>query len=213
MRGEHLRTQLAKRAFKRAFRAATHEASVVLDEAAFPAYAHMNPFIDKVFWGRLSAAERYLSKRKPLKVLDFGCGSGVMSYIVGGFAEQVVATDIQPEPLRRMQESISFPRSVVFVGPTELSSPMYRRNFDAIIALDVLEHVQQLSEVLDQFQEMLRPGGVAIISGPTENALYKVGRRFAGRRFTGDYHVSNIGLIEKECRRRGSVPRSRAVQG
>jgi hypothetical protein len=36
------------------------------------------------------------------------------------------------------------------------------------------------------------------VSGPTENILYKIGRKLSGERFTGDYHVNNIGNIRKE---------------
>jgi hypothetical protein len=50
-------------------------------------------------------------------------------------------------------------------------------------------------------------GGVVVISGPTENALYRLGRRLPGNRYTGDDHVSNIGSVEAECRLHGSVQR------
>ncbi len=176
----------------------------MLDEAAFPAYAHRNPLIDRIFWGRLAAAEAYLTTRSPQTVLDFGCGSGVMSYIVAGFADQVVATDIEPEIFRRMQV-VGFPGNVVFATVAELAEETYRRSFDAIIALDVLEHIEDLSEVLRRFEKLLRPDGVVVISGPTENALYRFGRRIAGKRFSGNYHVSDIGRVEAECRRHGSV--------
>ena len=73
------------------------------------------------------------------------------------------------------------------------------------MALDVLEHVEDLTGILRQFEKLLRPTGVVVISGPTESALYRLGRRIAGQRFTGDYHVSNIGKVEAECRRHGSV--------
>lgn len=177
----------------------------MIDEAAFPAYAHRNPLIDRIFWGRLAAAEEYLVRRSPKTVLDFGCGSGVMSYIVSGFADKVVATDIEPEIFKRMQLVVSFPPNVVFATVPDLAGEAYRQRFEAIIALDVLEHIDDLSEVLRRFDKLLRPDGVVVISGPTENALYRLGRRVAGRRFSGNYHVSDIGRVEAECRRHGSV--------
>jgi 2-polyprenyl-3-methyl-5-hydroxy-6-metoxy-1,4-benzoquinol methylase len=200
-----LRTLEAKQLFKQAFRAAIQEKSAVLDEAAFPAYAHRNPLIDRIFWGRLAAAEGYLATRSLETVLDFGCGSGVMSYIVSGFAQRVVATDIEPASFNRMQGAVGFPRNIVFATVPELTSETYRRSFDAIIALDVLEHIEDLTGILRQFEKLLRPSGVVVISGPTESALYRLGRWIAGERFTGDYHVSNIRKVEAECRRHGSV--------
>jgi 2-polyprenyl-3-methyl-5-hydroxy-6-metoxy-1,4-benzoquinol methylase len=200
-----LRTQEAKELFKNNFRTAIQDKSALLDEAAIPAYAHRNPFIDRIFWGRLAAAEKYLRTISPQTVLDFGCGSGVMSYIMAGFADRVVATDIEPEIFNRIRRVVAFPPNVVFATVLELAAETYRQSFDSIIALDVLEHIEDLSEVLRQFENLLRPGGVVVISGPTENALYRFGRKIAGKRFSGNYHVSDIRRVEAECRRHGSV--------
>jgi 2-polyprenyl-3-methyl-5-hydroxy-6-metoxy-1,4-benzoquinol methylase len=177
----------------------------VLDEAAFPAYAHRNLLIDRIFWGRLAAAERYLAARPPKAVLDFGCGSGVMSYILSGLAERVVATDIEPATFHLMRSAVDFPPNIVFASALEIGEERYQQSFDAILALDVLEHVEDLEAVLLRFQKLLRPGGIVVISGPTENALYRLGRRLAGHRFTGEYHVSDIDRIEAKCRRHGSI--------
>ncbi len=177
----------------------------MLDEAAFPAYAHPNPLIDQLFWGRLAAAERYLAVKPPKRVLDFGCGSGVMSYILSSFVEEIIATDIEPASFHLMRSEVSFPPNIAFSSAAELNEVRYQRYFDAILALDVLEHIDDLTTVLLQFKKLLRAGGVVVISGPTENALYRLGRRLAGDRFSGEYHVSNIGRIEAACRKHGFV--------
>jgi len=200
-----MRTPEAKQIFKRHFATAIQEKSAILDEAAFPAYAHRNPLIDRIFWGRLAAAEKYLATKSLDSVLDFGCGSGIMSYIMSGFAGRVVATDLEPATFNRMQQAVGFPRNVEFKAASELAAETYQRSFDAIVALDVLEHIEDLTGILRQFEKLLRPTGVVVISGPTESALYRLGRRIAGQRFTGDYHVSNIGKVEAECHRLGSV--------
>jgi 2-polyprenyl-3-methyl-5-hydroxy-6-metoxy-1,4-benzoquinol methylase len=63
---------------------------------------------------------------------------------------------------------------------------------DLIVALDVLEHVDNLQETVANFVRMLTRRGQLIVSGPTENYLYKLGRRIAGPEYSGDYHVRNI---------------------
>lgn len=203
--GEAVRTQQAKELFKKIFREAIQEKSEVLDEAAFPAYAHRNPLIDRIFWGRLAAVERYLAARPPSAVLDFGCGSGIMSYIVSGLAERVIATDLEPATFHFMRSAVAFPPNIMFASTQEIGEARYQQSFDAILALDVLEHVEDLTAVLLRFKKLLRPGGCVVISGPTENAFYKLGRRLAGNRFTGEYHISDIGRIEATCRQHGSI--------
>ncbi len=47
-----------------------------LDEAAFPAYSHPNPFINWLFWQRLRKTMETIERAAPYqRVLDFGCGS------------------------------------------------------------------------------------------------------------------------------------------
>jgi SAM-dependent methyltransferase len=72
-------------------------------------------------------------------------------------------------------------------------------SFDFITALDVLEHVPDLSATVLHLGALLRPGGRLVVCGPTENVLYKVGRWLAG--FSGDYHVRDIEDIHQAVRR------------
>ena len=55
----------------------------------------------------------------------------------------------------------------------------------------------QLRKYMAKFRTLLKDGGEVIISGPTENFLYKLGRKLAGQDFTGDYHDSEIQSIRK----------------
>ena len=67
-----------KTTIRSAIRAALAEAKPgTLDEAAFPAYSHPNPFINWLFWQRLRVVMNFVQKHAPFEqVLDFGCGSG-----------------------------------------------------------------------------------------------------------------------------------------
>jgi len=198
------RTESARRVFKEVLARAAGE-SGAFDEAAFPAYAHENLLIDRVFWGRLSAVERYFAAAPPGSVLDFGCGGGIMSFILAGLADRVIAFDIDTAAFERARSCVRFPERIELTDLRGAGASRWEGAFDAVVALDVLEHVTDLPGTLELLRRVLKPGGVAVISGPTENLLYRLGRRVAGRRFTGDYHVTDIGRIEDECRRRGAV--------
>jgi 2-polyprenyl-3-methyl-5-hydroxy-6-metoxy-1,4-benzoquinol methylase len=169
-----------------------------IKEAALPAYAHKNPLIDYLFWKRLYVVYNYINKINCKNVLDFGCGSGVMSYLMEKSGKSVVGVDIEYEPLNKIKKYIKFPDDILFIDPEKLKNSKYNRYFDVIIALDVLEHIEDLESVIKLFKNLLKDGGFVIVSGPTENILYKIGRRIAGRDFKGDYHVSNIQNIKEE---------------
>ena len=72
---------------------------------------------------------------------------------------------------------------------------------DAIVAAEVLEHVEPLAPVLARFHTWLRPGGQLLVSLPTENRLYRLGRRLAG--FSGHYHHARAATIDPEIARAG----------
>ena len=64
-----------------------------------------------------------------------------------------------------------------------------------IFALDVLEHVPDPGTTLENLGRLLVDDGLLVISGPTENWLYRLGRRISG--FSGHYHHRTIYEIEE----------------
>ena len=178
-----------------------------LDEAGFPAYSHPNPLINWLFWQRLHTAMNYIEKHAPYeRVLDFGCGSGVMLSFLARHSRQVIATDIDLTPLERMKEYISIPENILAVDANQVPiTQMTPKSFDLINALDVLEHVDDLPRTLSELLSILKPGGKLVISGPTENFLYRIGRRLAGPEYSGEYHERGIGEIKHELARLARV--------
>ena len=171
-----------------------------LDEAAFPAYSHPNPFISYLFWKRLHIIITYLENHHPYEsILDFGTGSGVMLPFLGSVAKNVEALDVDVTPAKRIGSIIPFPPNITLTEYTEDQSGVYHKeSFDLIVALDVLEHLQNLQKATKWLFSLLKPGGQIIFSGPSENILYKIGRRIAGKDFTGNYHTSNINDVKDE---------------
>ena len=189
-----------KKAFKSAFeKILSKENSYEIDEAALPAYAHKNVLIDHLFWKRLKVAYDYGNKKgHGKKALDFGCGSGVLSYLLAKNGYEVTACDLEFGPLNLVRKELEFPKSINFIEGDIATKNLPDGSFDLIFALDVLEHVENLEDYIELFNRLLTPRGMVIVSGPTENILYKIGRKFAGDRFTGDYHVTNIASIKEK---------------
>ncbi len=172
----------------------------VLSEAALPAYAHQNPIIDYIFWKRLAIASDFIkSTAVPnSKILDFGCGTGVFSYEMAIQNHSVFALDLDLTPVSLLGTMLDFPKSISFNQGEFLSMDFGDMKFDYIVALDVLEHIpiELLPKYIDKFNTLLNEKGFILISGPTENVLYKIGRKFAGSDFTGEYHETTISRIK-----------------
>jgi len=171
-----------------------------LDEAGFPAYSHPNPFINWLFWHRLRTAMDHIEKKGPYEhVLDFGCGSGVMLPFLAQRSKQVTAIDIDLIPLKRVRTHMPLAENVKLLDANQTSiSELEPKSFDLISALDVLEHVDDLPRILSELIRLLKPGGQLVVSGPTENILYRIGRRLAGPEYSGAYHERGIGEIKRE---------------
>jgi 2-polyprenyl-3-methyl-5-hydroxy-6-metoxy-1,4-benzoquinol methylase len=171
-----------------------------LDEAAFPAYSHRNPVINWLFWQRLRKVMDHIQRPASYeRVLDFGCGSGVMLPHLSQISSQVVAMDVDLLPLESVQTYIPLASNVEVKDASKNSiSSLPANSFDLIIALDVLEHVKDLSRTLSELLALLKQGGQLIVSGPTENILYRIGRKVAGPEYSGAYHERGIAEIKNE---------------
>ena len=174
-----------------------------LDESGFPAYSHLNPLINWLFWQRLRTAMNYIEKHTPYEnILDFGCGSGVMLPFLAQHVRQVTAIDIDLVPLESLKKHIPLAENVQVLDANQISlSQLTPKSFDLINALDVLEHVDDLSTTLRDLLHLLRPGGRLLVSGPTENIFYQMGRKLAGPEFSGDYHERGTAEIKRELAR------------
>lgn len=178
-----------------------------LDESGFPAYSHLNPLINWLFWQRLRTAMNFIEKHAPYEnVLDFGCGSGVMLPFLAQHSRQVTAIDIDLLPVESLKKYIPLAENVRVLDAKQISLPQLTpKSFDLINALDVLEHVDDLSTTLSDLLNLLKPGGRLVISGPTENTFYKIGRKLAGPEFSGEYHERGTAEIKRELARGAGV--------
>jgi 2-polyprenyl-3-methyl-5-hydroxy-6-metoxy-1,4-benzoquinol methylase len=165
-----------------------------MDEAGFPAYSHHNPLINWLFWQRLRKVMDYVKTDAPYEnILDFGCGSGVMLPFLCRVSARVTAMDIDLLPFERVSRQRAFPANLTVQDANQTTlKDLPPASFDLIIATDVLEHVDDISGTLVDMQALLKPNGQIIISGPTENILYKIGRKLAGPEYSGDYHERGI---------------------
>ncbi len=164
----------------------------VFDEQALPAYTNPNPLMQYLFWLRVKYAMQYIFDLKDCDVsLDFGCGLGVMIPFLVNKSKCVIALDLDTNLLEKIGKEKKW-TTVQYVNNLDRLHNQAGK-IDLILAMDVLEHVDNLNEVLQSFHELLSPNGSILITGPTENFLYKIGRRLAN--YSGEYHKSNIHSI------------------
>jgi 2-polyprenyl-3-methyl-5-hydroxy-6-metoxy-1,4-benzoquinol methylase len=175
------------------------------DESAVPSYTHWNPAIRWLMFRRLEVIRQMsltaLARQRAragVAALDFGCGIGMLIPALAPSVQVLYVCDEQLAPARATAQWFAA-ENVVCLLPDELTSRIDDSNLDVVVAADVLEHVDNLAAVVEVLWCKLRAGGVLIVSGPTENRAYRLGRRIAG--FSGDYHVRSVFDVEDEIRK------------
>lgn len=145
----------------------------------------------------------YIEKYAPSEnILDFGCGSGVMLSFLAQHSHQVTAIDVDLVPLERVKKYIPLAENIRVLDANQVPiSQLTPKSFDLINALDVLEHVDDLPGTLSKLLNLLKPGGQLVVSGPTENILYQIGRKLAGPEYSGEYHERGTAEIKRELNR------------
>jgi 2-polyprenyl-3-methyl-5-hydroxy-6-metoxy-1,4-benzoquinol methylase len=159
-----------------------------LSESCVLSYTHPNMLAALVAWNRLYIARRLYKKYSTgNEVLDFGAGSGELGRLLSSESSYTYIEEIVE--LANLIET-----EIKSANRSDLSN-LKKLKYDAIFCLDSLEHNTNYMDLTERLLSSLKPGGVLIVSGPTENVLYRLGRKVAG--FTGDYHVTNIFAIEE----------------
>ncbi|HCC79306.1 MAG: hypothetical protein A2X25_06270 [Chloroflexi bacterium GWB2_49_20] len=102
------------------------------------------------------------------KVLDYGCGSGYGTALIGDACLHITGVDISPEAIAHASSHFSAPNlSYLQIERTEVAPlPFPDSSFDVVLSFQVIEHVEDVSAYLREIDRVLAPGGSVIIATP-----------------------------------------------
>ena len=161
------------------------------EETCVPSYCHGNPLAAYVSWLRLFRSVELARRHLPVagRALDFGSSVGELGRLLAVQGSNVGYEFIeQEEPAAALLQQ----NQPGAVRQTLESAP--DGAYDWVFAIDSLEHNDDFAALLHRLGKKLSPKGLLILSGPTENRLYRLGRAIAG--FDSHYHKTTIYDIE-----------------
>lgn len=127
---------------------------------------------DRTYWwylGRLRIVDRVIRKRLPgtQRILDVGCGTGL---VVEHFAKTytTMGVDRSDEALRLAK---SRAKGRLVMGYAQ-HLPFQKSTLDAVLLMDVLEHMQDDLSALKEVGALLQSGGAAVITVPAHRLLW-----------------------------------------
>ena len=160
-------------------------------------------------------------------VLDAGCGEGYGTAMLAEAGADALGVDLDEAIVRRAADRYAGAR---FDVANLVDLPYDDASFDAIISLQVIEHLHTPQEFIAQCVRLLRPGGVLMLSTPnrltfspegTRNPFHTfefspseldavVRRGFGDVRLLGTFHRARIRLLERMIR--SSLPERLVAQ-
>ncbi|WP_415405708.1 class I SAM-dependent DNA methyltransferase [Sulfurovum sp. CS9] len=118
---------------------------------------------------------------KSMELMDFGAGTGLLSYFVAPFVKKIVAVDNSPSMLVEFENKCDEFSCETEVIEKDLSTETLDRNFDGIISSMTIHHLEDTAALLSKLYGMLNDGGfVAIADLDSED---------------GSFHSDNTGVF------------------
>jgi methionine biosynthesis protein MetW len=114
-----------------------------------------------------------LEKHKNGKVMDVGCGDGLISTLIADVTgAKVYGVDIS-------RNAVSKARKRGIIAKTmdvdKQEFPFGKESFDAVFCGDLLEHLYDTENLLENINQLLKPNGYLIISVPNIASWYNRG--------------------------------------
>lgn len=102
------------------------------------------------------------------KILDVGCGNGVISRYLGSQGFNVLGIDVSPQSIARANELNRSPNTRFEVKSAE-ELVAAGESFDVVICSEVLEHLSDPDALLRVLHQSLKDEGILVVTVPNGN--------------------------------------------
>jgi cyclopropane fatty-acyl-phospholipid synthase-like methyltransferase len=116
---------------------------------------------------------RNIELKHTMEVMDFGAGTGLLSFFVAQKVAKIVAVDNSPSMLEEFKKKSREFASQTEVLELDLSVDTANRKFDGIISSMTIHHLEDTKALFLKFYEILENGGfIGIADLDTENGTF-----------------------------------------
>lgn len=121
------------------------------------------------------------------RVLDWGCGFGHLAQELYAHGMDVTLYDYDPEVgAPRSVQLNQYPHLRATISSDEVCLPFPDGEFDAVVSMGTLEHVQYPTRSLDEIRRVIRPGGyLYVYKLPNRSSYVELLAKKRGRYYHG----------------------------
>jgi len=101
---------------------------------------------------------------KDMEIMDFGAGTGLLSYFIAPFVKKIVAVDNSPSMLLEFQNKCDEFVCETEVIAKDLSKETLEQKFDGIISSMTIHHLKDTLALFHKLYDMLEDGGFIAIA-------------------------------------------------
>jgi len=156
-------------------------------------YLKRNAFVLGRYKNVINLLKRELGSLDNKKILDVGCGDGVLSFLlakedakVSGIDYSDIAIEFAKEKTKQLK--IDFRQGSAYELPFEDNC------FDAVVSSDVIEHLEDVPQYLSEINRVCKDGAKIIISTPVKYTEYPLDKEHVVEWFEDEFKT----VIEKE---------------
>jgi len=153
---------------------------------------------------------KIFSKYKFNRILDVGCGDGNFTALISKVckAKEVYGVDISEKGVEMAKKNGI---KALRVDIDEENLPFKDNYFDAVLSLEVIEHLYDPDHLLDEVYRVLKPNGIFVLTTPNLASLYnRIALLFGYQPFYTNVSLrksyGHIPFIENIYRKKGIVP-------
>jgi len=101
---------------------------------------------------------------KDMTLMDFGAGTGLLSYFLSEYVGKIVAVDNSPSMLETLKEKIDLFECEIEIKQMDLTKESLNMKFDGITSSMTLHHIKDIEDIFKKMYEMLKEDGFIALS-------------------------------------------------
>jgi ubiquinone/menaquinone biosynthesis C-methylase UbiE len=144
-------------------------------------YYFSNSIVRRFFWGRLSSLLNLSEVHPQDVILEIGFGSGIVFPSLADLCKLVIGIDIVNlcdfEIVKNMCKSENIKEKVELLRGDAQSISLQQETCDIVVAMDVLEHIPDLSRSMKEIKRILKRDGSFLACVPMENFYRRTARK------------------------------------